>query len=205
MKYTIIVVFILFVSCKKKEKAVVKEAPVHKSLALFNENKTFVIEDDINPQIKNELKDWDEYFELSKFLNKNFLVISPALSLELSKELTDLSKTMNDSLQIKELNTREMFARLNVFYSESLRLQDMSDISSIKAVEVTDQVSKIMSVFNSINLKINSIYLQNSFDKSVDFDESIFEFNKEAEAAYARPKKLRKPKPIQNGKPSFRK
>ena len=166
---------------------------------------TYVFNEELRPDVKKDVKSWDEYFTMSKFLRKNFTTISPALSLEMSKELADLSKTMNDSVRIIELNNRGMFARLNVFYSEALRLQDMSEISSINPSEITEQVEKLVSVYNSINMKINSIYLQQSFDSNVNFDESVFEFNEKAEAPYSKPRKPRRKKTIQDGKPSFRK
>lgn len=183
---------------------IVEEVP-SESLALFNENTTYVFNEGLSPVIQEEIKGWDEYTALSKFLKKNYISISPALSLEMSKELTDLSKAMNDSLRIIELNNREMFARLNVFYSEALRLKDMSQISSIKPSEVTEQVEKLVSVYNSINMKIKSIYLQKSFDSDVSFDESVFEFNESSVVPYSKPKKPKRQKPTQNGKPSFRK
>jgi hypothetical protein len=184
------------IACTKEEKTVVIEEQKHESLALFNENMTFVFNEDLTLQVKKEIKSWDEYFTMSFFLKKHYVLISPSLCLEMSKELVGLSKTMNDSLRIKELNNKGMFARLSVFYSEALRLQDMSTISSIKAAEVTEQVEKLVSVYNSINMKINSIYLQKSFDNNVNFDESIFDFNENAERPYLTPKKPRKKRSI---------
>lgn len=175
------------------------------SLVSFNKKSNYNFNKNLKPQVQKDIESWDEYFVMSNYLKKHFLHISPALSLEMSKELADLSKKMNDSLKIKELNNKGMFARLNVFYSEALRLQDMSIISSIEAVEVTEQVEKLVSVYNSINMKINSIYLQKSFDNNVNFDESFFEFNEDAEKPYSIPKKSRKKRSIQNGSPSFRK
>ena len=175
------------------------------SLVSFNKKSNYNFNKNLKPQVQKDIESWDEYFVMSNYLKKHFLHISPALSLEMSKELADLSKKMNDSLRIKELNNKGMFARLNVFYSEALRLQDMSIISSIKAVEVTEQVEKLVSVYNSINMKINSIYLQKSFDNNVNFDESFFGFNEDAEKPYSIPKKSRKKRSIQNGSPSSRK
>jgi len=206
LRYFFLVFCVFIISCKKKQdvKKVVEQIPAE-SLALFNETSTYSFDEMLKPKTNENVKGWDEYANLSKFLEKNFTTISPSLALEMSKELADLSKTMNDSLRIKELNNKGMFARLNVFYSEALRLQDMSDISSIQPSEVKEQVEKIILVYNSINLKINSVYLQKSFDENVDFDESIFDFNEEAEGPYRIPKKPRKAKVNRNDKRSFRK
>lgn len=203
MKYLFsLVVFVLVVSCKKKVEVVVEKQPQTESLALFDETSTYNFNQDLADDVETSIKSWEQYFALSKFFKKNFSTISPSLALEMSKELTDLTKSMNDSLQIVELNNRGMYARLHVFYSESLRLQDMSTISSIKVTEITDQVEKLVSVYNSMNLKINSIYLQKSFDENVDFDESIFEFNEKGEAPYTKPKRKRNKRSIYNKKPS---
>ncbi|WP_152287010.1 hypothetical protein [Flavicella marina] len=194
------------VACKKKAKplVVVEEVPAE-GLSLFDEKSTFIFNEDLDVTVAKEISGWDEYSSLSKFLKKNYSIISPSLALEMSKELVDLTKKMNDSLQIKELNNRGVFARLYTFYSEALRLQDMSEISSIKASEVVDQVQKIATVYNSINLKINSVYMQKNFDENVDFDESIFNFNENGETPYSVPKKSKRKPVNQNKKPAIRK
>ena len=177
----------------------VKEAPAQ-SLALFGENVTYHFEEELSQDILDKVKSWDEYVALTRFFRDNFSTISPALSLEMSKELKQLSKTMNDSLRIKVLNNREMFARLNVFYTEALRLEDMSTISSMQSSEVTEQVAKLVSVYNSINLKIRAVYLQRSFDMNVNFDEGIFEFSNQEEVPYSKPKKPKRTRSIKNDK-----
>ena len=192
MKYFYIIVFLVFVSCKKKEPKVIEtEVPVE-ALSLFNEKNEYSFDEKINEDIKDKIKEWDEYFTVADYLENNYATISPALSLEMSKELVDLVEKMNDSLQIKTLNNREVFARLNTLNSEVLRLKDMSTISSIKASEVAIQVEKVVAVFNSVNSKINSVYSQQNFDENVDFDETIFNFNKAAETPYSVPKKRRR-------------
>ncbi len=181
------------------------DEPKPESLALFKEKTHYIFDKELISDVEEKVKSWNEFFTLSDFLKKNFLDISPSLSLELSKELVELSKVMNDSLRIKELNNKGMFARLNVFYSEALRLQDMSIISSIKAAEVQEQVGKLVSVYNSITMKINSIYLQKDFDSEVIFDESVFEFNEDAEKPFFVPKRPKKQKANQSDKSPYRK
>jgi hypothetical protein len=81
-----------------------------------------------------------------------------------------------------------------------LRLEDMSTISSIKSSEVKEQVAKLVSVYNSINLKIRAVYLQRSLDMNVNFDESIFEFGNQEEVPYSKPKKPKRTRSIKNDK-----
>jgi len=59
-------------------------------------------------------------------------------------------------------------ARLNLLFNETLRLFDMSSIPSIKAVEVDEQVDKVLQAFSSINSKINTIILQTQLDNDVE-------------------------------------
>lgn len=193
LKYIFSLIFLLFISCKKNEPVVVitTEDSIE-SLALFDEKKEYQFNVALNDDVKEKIKSWDEYFIVSRYLEKNYLNISPSLSLEMSKELPDLVQSMNDSLQITSLNNRGVFARLHTLKSEVIRLKDMSSISSIKASEVTLQVAKVVAIYNSINAKINAVYAQYDFDEQVHFDEEIFEFNTAAETPYSVPKKRKK-------------
>tara|TARA_B100000809_G_scaffold3549_1_gene3814 strand:- start:9854 stop:10375 length:522 start_codon:yes stop_codon:yes gene_type:complete len=172
------------VSCKKKVEVVVIEEESIEGLSFFDKKNTYDFNEELDDAVVEKIKDWDEYFSVSTYLKKNYTLISPSLSLEMSKDLLDLVTKMNDSLKIKVLNNRGVFARLYTLNSEVLRLKDMSSISSIKATEVTLQVEKVVAIYNSINSKINSVYSQQAFDENVDFDEAIFDFNKEAELPY---------------------
>lgn len=200
MKYIVGALIFFLISCKKEVEAVaVKEHPVE-GVSLFDEKQTFVFKEELKVAVREKIKNWDEYFVLSDFLKKNYTHISPSLSLEMSKELSVLVKAMNDSLRIKELNNRPVYARLNTLNSEVLRLKDMSTISSIKAAEVNLQVEKVVAVYGAINSKINSVYSQHDFDENVNFDEAIFNFNEQEATPYLKSKKKKRGAAIQRSK-----
>ncbi len=190
MKYSYYIFFLILISCGKKDKTVVKSKVSSVETVLLQEQ-SFNFDQELKPDVSMKIKEWDEYFTLSEYVRENFSRVSSTFALEMSNELVDLSKSLRDSLHIKELTNRSMFARLNVFYSEVLRLQDMSEISALNSEEVFEQIEKIGMVYNSINMKINAIYLQKSFDSNVNFDESIFDFNEDAVVPYKLSKKSR--------------
>ncbi len=187
------IVSFLFIGCQKKKIVEIDKAqPVEINKESILENKSvYVFSEKLSKDAQDGIVKWDEYFSLSEFLNENFSEISVMESLEISKELAEIVLSMKDSMQVPVLNTRGMFARLNTLNSEVLRLKDMSTISSIKTEEVKLQNEKIVSVFNSINSKINAVYFQKSLNDDVDFDESIFSFDKEEEKPYYKPRKKR--------------
>lgn len=201
---------IVAISCQQKpsKTAQVEEKPIVK-LPVFEELNAYAFDVSLNEEVKDSLKPWKAYFEFSEFLTTNFNEIAPSMALEYAQELSERSKTMNDSLKIRTLNTKGVFARLHTLYSEVLRLNDMAVIQSIKAEEVVEQTQKIVAVYNSLNAKINAVYAQKNFDKDVDFDESIFNFNTNQEPVY---KRIRAPRKkysnnarTQKGHPSFEK
>ncbi len=209
LKY-VYILFLLAVGCQQnKNETQVIEKKESVKLPVFEELNTYAFDVSLTNEVKDSLQRWKAYFEFSEFLTSNFNEISPSMALEYATELSERSKTMNDSLKIRTLNTRGVFARLHTLNSEVLRLNDMSAIQSIKAKEVVVQIHKIAAVYNSLNAKINAVYAQKNFDKDVDFDESIFNFGASDEMPY---KRIRKPKKrytkgtrSQNKQPSFEK
>lgn len=207
LKY-VYILFLLTVGCEQNKSEipqVEKKQPV--KLPAFEELNAYVFDVSLTNEVKDSLKAWKAYFEFTEFLTTNFKEISPSMALEYATELSERSKTMNDSLKIRTLNTKGVFARLHTLYSEVLRLNDMEAIPSIKAEEVVEQTRKIASVYNSLNAKINAVYAQKNFDKDVDFDESIFNFGAREETPYQRVRKPRKRytknSRSQNEQPSF--
>ena len=200
--FLFLLVTLTAVSCKKKVAeqevgSIEIEVPIEEKspmdgLSLLDTKKTYVFSETLRDTVKTKIKEWKTYFEMSTFLKKNYTDVSPSVALEMSEELSELVLAMKDSLQIKVLNNRGVFARLNTFSSEVLRLKDMASISSITPDEVAVQVDKVVAVYNSINSKINSVYAQQNFDENLDFDEAIFNFNAQAEQPYSIPKKKKK-------------
>lgn len=121
----------------------------------------------IQAKYQTEIEEWQEYENLSVFLNQ-FASISPNDALNNSRELNDLAKNLVDSLKPEIFKTPAFNARVNLFYNQTLRLFDMSSIPAIKANEVNNHIDKVLNAFSSINSKINTTLKQRELELSVE-------------------------------------
>jgi hypothetical protein len=118
-------------------------------------------------KVLKKIDNWQEYRTLSEFINQ-YESISPNEALNNSRELNNLVKSMKDSIKPKFLESAAFDARINHLHNETLRLYDMSSISSIKSDEVHTQVGKVLDAFSAMNLKMNTMVRQKELDKQVD-------------------------------------
>lgn len=125
------------------------------------------ISETLIPVAKKEVLSWKEYKNVDEFILK-FYNISTTEALDNAKELSELVQLMKDSIRVDVLKEKNITARFNVLYNETLRLADMATISSITKEEVKEEVEKIVEVYTAVNSKINTIYkvieLQNSLE-----------------------------------------
>ena len=121
----------------------------------------------IQDKYQTEIEEWQEYENLSVFLNQ-FASISPNDALNNSRELNDLAKNLVDSLKPVIFETPAFSARVNLLYNQTLRLFDMSSIPAIKANEVNNHIDKVLNAFSSINSKINTTLKQRELELSVE-------------------------------------
>jgi hypothetical protein len=121
----------------------------------------------IQAKYQTEIEEWQEYENLSVFLNQ-FASISPNDALNNSRELNDLAKNLVDSLKPVIFETPAFSARVNLLYNQTLRLFDMSSIPAIKANEVNNHIDKVLNAFSSINSKINTTLKQRELELSVE-------------------------------------
>ena len=121
----------------------------------------------IHAKYQPEIEEWQEYENLSVFLNQ-FASISPNDALNNSRELNDLAKNLVDSLKPVIFETPAFSARVNLLYNQTLRLFDMSSIPAIKANEVNNHIDKVLNAFSSINSKINTTLKQRELELSVE-------------------------------------
>lgn len=127
---------------------------------------------------REAVKDWEEFTEVDDFM-LNYYGITPSDALSLSAELNDLVTLMRDSVRVEKLNIANVSSRLNVLQNETLRLKDMSTISSISEAEVTQEVHSILEVYDSFLSRINTIYRAEELQKALEFDtETPVEVNK---------------------------
>lgn len=171
MRYTIFILLsflLISFSCKKKENQ--KNTPVQKTgMNTVVKHKNYTVLDKYSNQ---EITNWKEYFTTDDFLQQ-LTSTTPTEALNNALELKKITKQLKDSLNIKTLKNPAFKARVNVFENEVLRLADMTYIPSISSKEVNIQVKKVLSLFGSINHKINTVYTKQRFDKEINLD-SIF-------------------------------
>lgn len=142
---------------------------------------------------RKKIKNWKTYHDFTTFL-KRFEKISPSESLTNASELKELSKNLKDSINVKSLNHAAFRARVNTLNNEILRLADMALIPSIEATEVHSQINKIFLIFNSVNAKIDAIFLKKEFiEEKTKGSLPRTNLKTEKTALEKSPKNLRKP------------
>lgn len=151
-----------FFSCKNKQEEVAKV--VNKSE--FRTEQKHPQAESIIANAAQKIEDWQEYRAVKEFLNQ-YQSISPSEALNNSRELNSLVASLRDSVSPGFLVSDSFKARVNLLYNETLRLNDMSAISSIKFEEVNEQVSKVMHAYSAMNSKINTIVRQAELDAQV--------------------------------------
>jgi len=154
---------VLIYSCEKPLQEVKKKI----SKSEFNIKQKHIEVIGIDKKTSKRIDDWQEYRSLNEFLEL-YKSISPNEALNNSRELEELVKIVKDSAQPKFLEVASFQARINHLHNETLRLNDMSFISSIGSEEVNNQVTKIIEAFSGMNSKINTLVQQEELDKEID-------------------------------------
>lgn len=128
--------------------------------------KTNYTEVKLNPRAKKEVEDWTEYQKMSEFI-KQYENISSIDALFNANELSELAQQLKDTIRVKKFEIPSVKIRLNVLYSETLRLADMASISSISGEEIKNENENILNAFSALNLKINNVIIQENLNKDV--------------------------------------
>jgi hypothetical protein len=167
--YLYFLIFTILFSCsktqKKKEGLLTEELKPSASIIRNHEQYKNVKE-----AISVKLDNWKQYRNLSDFIKK-FNRISANEALNNGLELKDLVESLRDSLKPTTLEVPSFNARVNILHNEALRLSDMTFISAITPKEVHAQVNNILYAFSCVNAKINTIYLQKTFEDTMDIDD----------------------------------
>jgi len=159
-----IILILLLISCKNKEK-------VDQDAAAINEEIPSTIKSDkpitnLNIKAKDLVKTWPEYQNFNELINQ-YQEITVSEALLNSVELSELAKQLRDSIRIEKLNIPEVKIRLNVLYSETLRLADMSSIPTISQESVEQENNNMVEAFSALNLKINNMNLQDELNSEI--------------------------------------
>jgi len=159
-----IILILLLISCKNKEK-------VDQDAAAINEEIPSTIKSDkpitnLNIKAKDLVKTWPEYQNFNELINQ-YQEITVSEALLNSVELSELAKQLRDSIRVEKLNIPEVKIRLNVLYSETLRLADMSSIPTISQESVEQENNNMVEAFSALNLKINNMNLQDELNSEI--------------------------------------
>lgn len=164
IKQLIFIGVILLCSCNQKTNSLDnKEKKDTTSVVKKSYTKTVFLSENARKEIV-DLKYFDEFEKiLDRFYHSN-----PE---EIKLNTTDLNEVLvrlKDSITIEKINRPDVKARFNILYNESLRLLDMSSISTISQVEINHKVENIIDAYESIITKINQVYLMNANEENVD-------------------------------------
>ncbi|MGK0412331.1 MAG: hypothetical protein ACJA1B_000522 [Polaribacter sp.] len=171
MKYLFIfLTLVLLFSCDKKQENTNQEQDDSKPLLSVVKRHAAIKK--IDTAFNKEVIEWEEVQTVNNFLAR-FKKVSPNEILSNALELNDLVKSLIDSVKPQPFNTGSFNARLNILYTETLRLADMNSIPAIKADEVNLQIEKIIDAFSAVNSKINSVLAKRRFEDAIEVDVSF--------------------------------
>lgn len=122
---------------------------------------------------KDSILSWEGYKRVHQSLDK-LRNNTPNEVLNLSEELVENTKWMRDTISVEAMKNKGMRARMNTFYNQALRLQEMKSISSITVAEIEKQTAGLFVVFRMVNRKIDAIYEQQNFEKDLLEDDFVF-------------------------------
>lgn len=121
----------------------------------------------LKPEAQKWLSTWPEYQNFKELISQ-YERISMSEALQNSQELESMARLMKDSIRLEELDVPSIRMRLNVLHNESLRLWDMSQITSITAEEVAAENENLINAYSALNLKINDLMKLQKLNASLD-------------------------------------
>ena len=155
---------LLLTSCKNKERETAKENTIVVS-------ESSVIKSDkpisrLNAESEKLVAPWKEYQKFDDLISQ-YQEISVNEALLNSVELSVLAQQLRDSIRVEKLNIPEVKIRLNVLYTQTLRLADMSTIPTITEQLVAEENNNIIEAFSALNLKINNMNAQDKLNSEI--------------------------------------
>ncbi len=155
---------LLLTSCKnkKQESAEVNTTTVSESKMIKSEKPI----SRLNAQSKKLIAPWGEYQKFDDLISQ-YQEISVNEALLNSVELSVLAQQLRDSIRVEKLNIPEVKIRLNVLYTQTLRLADMSTIPTITEQLVAEENNNIIEAFSALNLKINNMNAQDKLNSEI--------------------------------------
>lgn len=170
MKYLYcFLLFILFLNFSCSRTKTVEEVVISQDSLKVEDRISNQLGETLLPSAKLDLQQWNEYNNVDEFILK-FYSTTSLEALSNAQELADLVKLMKDTIRVEKIDELSVIARFNVLHNETLRLADMSKISSIKKEEVKEEVGKILELYSALNSKINTIYKAEEVQNSIEVD-----------------------------------
>lgn len=121
----------------------------------------------LSSDARKEMVDLKYFEEFEKNIDR-FYKPNPKDIKIITTDLNEVLVRLKDSITIEKINRPDVRARFNILYNESLRLLDMSSISTISQEEIDSKIENIIYAYESIISKINQVYLMNINEENVD-------------------------------------
>lgn len=132
----------------------------------------------LNAESEKLISSWPEYHKFDELISQ-YQEITLSDALLNSVELSEAAKQLKDSIRVEKLDIPEVRIRLNVLYSETLRLADMSTIPTITEELVTLENNNVIDAFSALNLKINNMNTQDKLNEDISkFVDEVLEESK---------------------------
>ena len=158
------ILILIFTSCTDKEqKAEEENAASSVSNSMLKSEKPIIR---LNSKSQELIATWPEYQKFDDLINQ-YQEISMSEALLNSVELSELARQLRDSIRIEKLDIPEVKIRLNVLYSETLRLADMSTIPTITETLVAEENKNVIEAYSALNLKINNMNSQDELNDEI--------------------------------------
>lgn len=151
-------------ACKNKEQKAEEEndsSPLESSMIKSDKPITR-----LNSKSEELIATWPEYQKFDELITQ-YQEISMNEALLNSLELSALAKELRDSIRVEKLNIPEVKIRLNVLYSETLRLADMSTIPTITEMLVVEENNNVIDAYSALNIKINNMNTQDQLNEEI--------------------------------------
>lgn len=167
LKLNYYILFFLFVlSCKKENTTQQEEKIVKSEFSIEVSHSKFLPIKDV---FKKDVEDWEELNSL-EILLKQFEKASVNEALGNALELSELAKSLKDSVIPSKFDKESFKARINIFYNEALRLADVNTIEDVTVEEANSQIEKVIETYSAINIKINSILEEERLERLIDIN-----------------------------------
>ena len=171
-----IMLSLLLTSCKDKEqKAEEEKATSQIEIHMIKSEKPI---SRLSSASEELVSTWPEYQKFDELINQ-YQEISMSEALLNSVELSELAMQLRDSIRIEKFDVPEVKIRLNVLYSETLRLADMSTIPTITEDLVSLENNNVIDAYSALILKINNMSVQEELNEEISkFVDEILEERK---------------------------